>query len=232
MVNDVALMRLSKPTNNIQPIALAAAQEYTTGLQTKALGWGTTSQGGDASSKLRIVTVPLVSHNTCTATPSYPGDIDQATMICAGYPQGSKDSCQGDSGGPLMHQGSDGVAKLYGVVSWGEGCAQKNKYGVYAKVSAFHSWVKKQTNNEVNPDQPPSPGTPTSAPTVATISPTLPITNPGSGWEGWLAESRYCKAIRNRRRCAQDPRCDFKSIKGLNRGRKKCFPSRAICLPQ
>ncbi|XP_074029505.1 trypsin-3-like [Leptinotarsa decemlineata] len=43
-------------------------------------------------------------------------------MFCAGYVgKGAKDACQGDSGGPLMANG-----KLFGIVSWGVGCATRS----------------------------------------------------------------------------------------------------------
>lgn len=61
-------------------------------------------------------------------------------MLCAGLDAGGKDSCQDNSGGPLL-MGSGASMSLVGVVSWGEGCARPNKYGVYSKVNSVMSWI-------------------------------------------------------------------------------------------
>lgn len=47
------------------------------------------------------------------------------------------DLSQGDSGGPVVCNG-----ELYGVVSWGYGCAEAGFPGVYAAVCRYTDWVQ------------------------------------------------------------------------------------------
>ena len=137
MQNDFALIQLSGDSK-FAPVKLNSA-EINGGVNFVTAGWGTTSESGSVSKKLMKVTVPFVDKETCEA--AYPGSLSDS-MLCAGYKEGGKDSCQGDSGGPLV-TGSGANRVLAGVVSWGEGCARPEKYGVYSKVSGAAEWINK-----------------------------------------------------------------------------------------
>ena len=133
---DFALIKLSGDSKfepvNLNGEEIRGATDFITA------GWGTESDGGfDLPNMLQKVTVPFVPDDVCAK--AYPNQTTN-TMICAGLQQGGKDSCQGDSGGPLL-VGTGADRKLVGVVSWGEGCARPDKYGVYGKVSTAVQWI-------------------------------------------------------------------------------------------
>lgn len=102
-------------------------------------GWGTLSSGGQSPDKLMEVTVPFVTNDVCNSNEAYGGQV-QDTEMCAGLKQGGKDSCQGDSGGPLVFEKNNEYYQV-GVVSWGEGCAAADKYGVYGDVAKLRGWI-------------------------------------------------------------------------------------------
>ena len=99
---------------------------------------------------LNDVTVPTISNEDCNKRASYDGNITDA-MLCAGYPEGGKDSYQGDSNGPLVKRTilADGTKQdtHVGLVSGGEGCALPNKLGLYARTSSGPSWIIEQVCN-------------------------------------------------------------------------------------
>jgi len=166
--NDIALLQLT--SSIAQPtLALVTPQDKpleAAGNAATVIGWGVT-EAGSASNVLRQVEAPLVDLERCRQ--SYGIFNGQVTdnMICAGLSDGGKDSCHGDSGGPLMiFDASTTRWKQVGIVSWGEGCAEPNYYGVYTRLSHYTAWVTSQISPFV---------TPTVTPTV-TPSPTLPKT--------------------------------------------------------
>ena len=175
---DIALLKLDTPIEGVTTIGLADEAFMTTygapGALASVSGWGVTQMDGDIPSILQTVDVPLVSRDQCNSPSAYDGSIAE-TELCAGYAAGGKDSCQGDSGGPLMllRQGQYVQA---GIVSWGEGCALPDRYGVYARVASFNDWISEvQLGNEF------APGTTTGTGTDTNPSSTQPADKPVNG---------------------------------------------------
>lgn len=133
-------MKLSTPiatSSTIKYVSLAASgSDPAAGTSSTVAGWGTTSEGGSASSVLRYVDVPIVARSTCQS--QYGTSSITTNMVCAAETAGGQDSCQGDSGGPLV---TTGTSTLIGVVSWGNGCARRGYAGVYARVSTQLSFI-------------------------------------------------------------------------------------------
>lgn len=154
--NDMALLELVEAVDApaIKVISKNEADNLTPGTMLTVTGWGNVlTDGTEYPDKLMEVKLPLISNETCNLPASYDGDITDA-MVCAGYKEGGKDSCQGDSGGPLVLN-RDGEYIQVGVVSFGDGCAQPDKYGVYAAAFNFHDWLNSHTkgltiDNKIN----------------------------------------------------------------------------------
>jgi secreted trypsin-like serine protease len=87
------------------------------------IGMGYTKEGGPTSEVLNQVDVMAYSDSQCEA--SYGSSIIPEAMLCAGWPNGQKDSCSGDSGAPLFNSQRQQV----GLTSFGSGCARAGKPG-------------------------------------------------------------------------------------------------------
>ncbi len=130
--SDVAVWVLTSSANGI-PLATLAKSSGPIGGNLLVTGWGALTEDGDYPINLRKVLVPKVFRDKCNDAGSYSGDITR-NMMCAGLDRGGVDSCQGDSGGPLTR--GAGNSELAGIVSWGNGCARPNFYGVYTRISS------------------------------------------------------------------------------------------------
>ncbi|XP_066213176.1 coagulation factor IX isoform X1 [Saccopteryx leptura] len=146
--HDIALLELDKPlilNSYVTPICIAD-KEYTDIFlkfgSGYVSGWGRVFNRGRSALTLQYLKVPLVDRATCLRSTKF---TIHNNMFCAGFHEGGRDSCQGDSGGPHVTE-VEGISFLTGIISWGEECAMKGKYGVYTKVSQYVNWIKKKTN--------------------------------------------------------------------------------------
>ncbi|XP_067111185.1 transmembrane protease serine 3 [Osmerus mordax] len=143
---DIALMKLAEPlifNGYVEPICLPNfGENFEDGLICWISGWGASEDGGEGSVLMHSARVPLISTKVCSQPGVYQGFIS-SWMICAGYLEGGTDSCQGDSGGPLACEDM-AVWKLVGATSWGQGCAERNKPGVYTRITQSLYWIHLQ----------------------------------------------------------------------------------------
>ncbi|KAM5128444.1 coagulation factor IX isoform 1-T1 [Callospermophilus lateralis] len=145
--HDIALLELDEPlilNSYVTPICIAN-REYTNIFlkfgSGYVSGWGRIFNRGRSASILQYLRVPLVDRATCLRSTKF---TIYNNMFCAGFHDGGRDSCQGDSGGPHVTE-VEGTSFLTGIISWGEECAMKGKYGIYTKVSRYVNWIKEKT---------------------------------------------------------------------------------------
>uniref|UniRef100_A0A8C3NN91 PLMN protein n=1 Tax=Geospiza parvula TaxID=87175 RepID=A0A8C3NN91_GEOPR len=96
---------------------------------------GTPGQG-----YLKETGFPVIENKICNRPEFLNGRVKKHEL-CAGNIHGGTDTCQGDSGGPLVCLDQDKFVQ-HGVTSWGLGCAQPMKPGVYVRVSNYIPWIK------------------------------------------------------------------------------------------
>nr|4XDE_A Chain A, Coagulation factor XII [Homo sapiens] len=154
--HDLALLRLQEDADGscallspyVQPVSLpsgAARPSETTLCQ--VAGWGHQFEGAEEyASFLQEAQVPFLSLERCSA-PDVHGSSILPGMLCAGFLEGGTDACQGDSGGPLVceDQAAERRLTLQGIISWGSGCGDRNKPGVYTDVAYYLAWIREHT---------------------------------------------------------------------------------------
>ncbi|KAI4889256.1 hypothetical protein NFI96_031961 [Prochilodus magdalenae] len=161
--NDIGLLRLKSKDgkcaeeSQFVKTACLPTETFADGTECTISGWGATPQSQHGSSQLLDAEVLLISQEICSSNKVY-GKIIDGTMFCAGYLQGGVDACQGDSGGPLTCVRNQ-THYIYGIVSWGDSCGEKNKPGVYTRITHFLDWIHAKTNS-----------TPSTTPTQTPVS--------------------------------------------------------------
>uniref|UniRef100_A0A3Q2FJE0 Serine protease 56 n=1 Tax=Cyprinodon variegatus TaxID=28743 RepID=A0A3Q2FJE0_CYPVA len=157
--NDIALVELTSPvvlSEYVTPVCLPTATDPPTGSPCLVAGWGSLYEDGPSADVVMEAKVPLLPQSTCKS--ALGKELVTNTMLCAGYLSGGIDSCQGDSGGPLIYQDRiSGRFQLSGITSWGDGCGEKGKPGVYTRVSAFSDWIQAEIQKSLRSREPTCP---------------------------------------------------------------------------
>eukprot|EP01105_Mastigella_eilhardi_P005180 TRINITY_DN16951_c0_g1_i1.p1 TRINITY_DN16951_c0_g1~~TRINITY_DN16951_c0_g1_i1.p1 ORF type:complete len:372 (-),score=84.33 TRINITY_DN16951_c0_g1_i1:81-1196(-) len=150
MANDVALLHLVKDIDaKYVPAVLPAPGEYSnyysTGTLMKIAGWGITDTGSVSSVPMEAA-VPLVNTTTCQKQLA---TSELFATLCAGFTQGGVDTCEGDSGGPMfLPINSKNV--VFGITSYGDGCALAGKPGVYTGTQAYYAWITETMSMDID----------------------------------------------------------------------------------
>jgi trypsin len=168
MTNDLMLVKISMSSvipisiinrNSIHPVDDALVT---------VIGFGRTSFGSRSFSNYSLeAQVNIVPFLTCNSKYNSMLQLDAESMICAAAID--KDACTGDSGGPLF----DNWGTIVGVVSFGDGCANIEKPGVYARVSNAVEFIDEGVCSMS--DEPPATRRPMLTPTASPVLVSAPM---------------------------------------------------------
>ncbi|XP_042522530.1 polyserase-2 isoform X3 [Dipodomys spectabilis] len=175
---DLALLRLASPARLgpvVRPVCLPrASHRFAHGTACWATGWGDVQEADPLPLPwvLQEVELRLLGEAACQCLFSRRGPFNLTLqllpgMLCAGYPEGRRDTCQGDSGGPLVCE-EGGRWFQAGITSFGFGCGRRNRPGIFTAVAPYEAWIRDHVSGSqpgpTFPKQPqepqPGPGEP------------------------------------------------------------------------
>jgi len=147
--NDIAVVGVAVPIDGVNTAAPPGGLD--TGVDRTShecwiSGWGRTCGNCAIPVALQEANMPVIDDATCRA--EHGASYNAALHICVF--DNEQGACNGDSGGPLVCRASAASSyALVGLTSWGTtGCPVTNP-SVYARVSAFLTFVCTETNNQV-----------------------------------------------------------------------------------
>ncbi|XP_075223870.1 serine protease snk-like [Lycorma delicatula] len=153
---DIILFKLSssaKLNEYVRPACLNTDDSITAKTVT-ATGWGKTDYYNSNNNDVLLkVTLEITPKEDCLD--AYRNESKRAlpqgihsSMICAGAPEGGKDTCEGDSGGPLTIGLKEPrcMYSIIGITSFGKFCGFATP-AVYTRVSYFIPWILKEITN-------------------------------------------------------------------------------------
>ncbi|XP_034481725.1 uncharacterized protein LOC117787336 [Drosophila innubila] len=154
--SDVALLRLPKPVNSTSWIGYSCLprpyQPLPRNVVCTVIGWGKRrNRDAMGTSILQQADLPIIPMDNCRSV--YHDYTITKNMFCAGHQRGRIDTCAGDSGGPLLCRDTTKANHpwtIFGITSFGDGCAKRNKFGIYAKVPNYVDWVWSVINCDGN----------------------------------------------------------------------------------
>ncbi|TMS21921.1 Urokinase-type plasminogen activator [Larimichthys crocea] len=151
--NDIALLKLkardgkkcAEESRSVKSVCLPPPrQSLQPGLTCEIAGYGKEQFGlWYKSQYLREAQVNILADDVCRHEDYY-GNMITDNMFCASRPDWSQDACEGDSGGPLVCEVGDRLF-LFGIISWGDGCAKEFRPGVYTRVTNYNRWIEEKT---------------------------------------------------------------------------------------
>ncbi|MDB9312055.1 trypsin-like serine protease [Spirulina sp. CS-785/01] len=145
--SDLALLRLTEPLVDLDPLALVTGEnaETLTAPDTTGtvLGWGLLSPSGPAANELQEAQLSILSNDQ--ANEFWGGAVNNNMIAAVG--EGIQGPAPGDSGGPLLVPDGDTFAHG-GVVSFGTEVLDGETPTVFTRTSVFANWI----NNQTSPD--------------------------------------------------------------------------------
>ncbi|XP_055381485.1 serine protease snake-like [Condylostylus longicornis] len=141
--NDIAILKLANNSTHT-PACLWQLNDVKNYQKGTAIGYGHIQFAGKRSNDLLKVELNFYENNRCNkyynSQPEFPLGLINS-QLCAGDPDGIKDTCQGDSGGPILIKTDLKLPYIIGITSSGSGCAGQIP-SIYTRISSYLDWIE------------------------------------------------------------------------------------------